>query len=561
MAQATLNHSGVDVADPAFAACLARLDEALRFVRAHPQYLGADRHLLRFSQLQQRGLALLKEHVVAQLQRTAASVLARHGPSGGLRQTDSLASIDFRAIAPTLKPFCAELERRATDARASAMLGECQAAYLQLRRQLCVPGVRENLTTLAAIPDLARGAQEGASYLASLAQLELQLYHCFFDRETAALQRLLADLAELWADELRPRVLQCSSAAQLCALLQALRSGAGPGAGAQWLARMAAVAQERLVFVVQVMLRGDLREDGEETAAAASDALDYPARLTSPESRSDRWGRVQRTVALLRRLRAALDEAVFDGLAQECLLGCVAALAAAAERLQRSPASSAADAQLFLLKHAAILRDETRELRVGRALSERTIDFGAVSEKSGFLSFFFSLASGQVRGSLAGLLKLDAAAMRGLLPQLHTQSFDARKELELLLLHTQEAFVAAALGPAMQPLLGLLARCAAVAQTGAPPAAEPWYSPERAAALLQEARAALALRLPEALAAARLYLPLQAHRAPLFQALQQGCLEPLARLLRVTAAPPDGPLAAAAADLRAFAERTIAEML
>jgi hypothetical protein len=60
VAQATLNHSGVNVADPAFAACLARLDEALRFVRAHPQYLGADRHLLRFSQLQQRGLALIK---------------------------------------------------------------------------------------------------------------------------------------------------------------------------------------------------------------------------------------------------------------------------------------------------------------------------------------------------------------------------------------------------------------------------------------------------------------------------------------------------------------------
>ncbi len=95
------------------------------------------------------------------------------------------------------------------------------------------------------------GAQEGASYLASLAQLEMQLYHCFFDRDTAALQQLLRDLAELWADELRPRVLQCASAAQLCALLQALRSS-GSGAGAQWLARMAATAQERLVFVVQV---------------------------------------------------------------------------------------------------------------------------------------------------------------------------------------------------------------------------------------------------------------------------------------------------------------------
>ncbi len=191
IAAATLNHSQVNVADASFSACLARLDEALKFVRAHPQYLGADKHVLRFSQLQQRGLTLITDHVVAKLQITAAGILRKYGQSGALQQADSFAYIDFRAIAPSLKPFCAELERRATDQRATTMLAECQHAYLSLRRQLCVPVVRDNLVTLANIPDIARGAQEGASYLSSLAHLELQLYHCFFDRETAALQQLL----------------------------------------------------------------------------------------------------------------------------------------------------------------------------------------------------------------------------------------------------------------------------------------------------------------------------------------------------------------------------------
>jgi hypothetical protein len=158
-------------------------------------------------------------------------------------------------------------------------------------------------------------------------------------------------------------------------------------------------------------------------------------------------------------------------------------------------------------------------------------------------------------------MKLDASALRGLLPQLHTQSFDARKDLELLLLHTQEAFVNAALGPALSPLLGLIGRCVAVAQAGSAPASEPWYSSEKVAAVVSEAHSALSLRLPEALAAARLYLPVSAHRAPLFHALQLACTEPLARLLAVTAATLDGPVAAAAAELRSFAERTTAEML
>jgi hypothetical protein len=67
VAAATLNHSTVSVRDPAFSAVLARLDEALKFVRSHPSYLGSEHHLQRFAQLQQRGLQLLKEHVVAQL--------------------------------------------------------------------------------------------------------------------------------------------------------------------------------------------------------------------------------------------------------------------------------------------------------------------------------------------------------------------------------------------------------------------------------------------------------------------------------------------------------------
>ncbi len=351
-----------------------------------------------------------------------------------------------------------------------------------------------------------------------------------------------SDLAELWADELRPHVLQCRSAAALCGLLQALRSK-NNAANAQWLSRMVGTAQERLVFVVQLMLRGDLHDDGEQAAAGGSDALDYPARLTSEHSQSDRWGRVQRAVALLRRLRAALDEGVFDGLAQECLLGSIVALVAAAEQLQRLPTSSVADSHLFLLKHVCLLRDETRELRVGRPLSERSIDFG------------------RARQSLGALLKLDASALGGLLPELHTQSFDARKDLELLMLRTQEAYISAALGPPLQPLQGLLGRCVAVAQAGGSPATEPWFGAERVAALLAETQQALQLRLPEALAAARLYLPLSAHRAPLFQALQTACLEPLGRLLRVTGAAPDSKLAEAAALLRGFVERTTAEML
>jgi hypothetical protein len=86
VAAATLHHSHVSVQDPLFFECLTNLDEALKFVRAHPMYQGADKHLLRFGQLQQRGLVLLKDHIVAQLRQAAAQIMVKYAEKDGALQ-------------------------------------------------------------------------------------------------------------------------------------------------------------------------------------------------------------------------------------------------------------------------------------------------------------------------------------------------------------------------------------------------------------------------------------------------------------------------------------------
>jgi hypothetical protein len=98
----------------------------------------------------------------------------------GRGPADSLAYIEFRAVAPSVRPFCIELERRATDAKACALLVECQESYVSTRRTVMLPCVQANFATLGALPDLAKAAVEGASYLTSLAQMETQVLekHC-----------------------------------------------------------------------------------------------------------------------------------------------------------------------------------------------------------------------------------------------------------------------------------------------------------------------------------------------------------------------------------------------
>ena len=349
----------------------------------------------------------------------------------------------------------------------------------------------------------------------------------------SGLSLLLNSLAELWTDELNPHIVMCKSVSQLCGLLQALwLKLKAAGGRASWLNKTIGVAQERLVFLLQISMRENLR-DASEDSNQTNDSLDYPKRLVE-DSDSDRWGRVQRCVITLRRLRAALDDnVVFDGLAQECLLGTMQALAAGAAQIEAS--SSLIDAQLFLLKHVFVLRDEIKQLNVSHGIQERSLDMV----------------------KLAGFLK--APSLKALLPELQTQSFDARKDLEILAVHTQEAFVSATVGPALQPVNGLLARSAALMTRGSDVNIheQVGFSEEKIASALAECESELRVRLPETLAVIKLYLPL-VHRKGVFLAVQMACLEPLAKLRQLLG---DGPSSDSLAERKSFVEKCCAEML
>ncbi len=235
---------------------------------------------------------------------------------------------------------------------------------------------------------------------------------------------------------------------------------------------------------------------------------------------------------------------MFDGLAQELLAGSLAAVVAAGERVKAN--SSVVDGLLFVLKHVALLRDEARELAVGKAPAELGLDFG------------------RLRSALAGLMRLQGASpVQLLMPELSAHAPDARRDLELVIVHTQDALVHACVGTALQSLQGALARLAASSAGGGPAAtaaAASGLSEEKLVALVKELRSALGLRLPESLAAAKLYLPAQL-RAPLFQALQTACTEPPFRLLSAVAANPQSELAQTCEALKQFVQITTAEML
>lgn len=540
--------AGLAVTDPAFLTCLGQLDASLRFVRSHPNYVDAPRYTLRLATQLTRALALLKDHIVREW-RALVVPAARDGAPP--QSEASRAYVEWRALAPTLRPYCVELERRGPSESAS-LLVECQSHYYALRRELMTPLMRDNLQRLSRLP-LAQAAAEGVSYLASTSALEYQLLRAHFDRDPPELgPQLLGPLAALWLDWLRPLVIGCRALPPLCLAVAALRAALAELRHQQrrggaltlleaYVEQAVATVREKVVFVAQAVCRADvegfrpspadlaypacLLGEGAAPNVSVTDALDAAAPVTN-------WyPPVERCVLALRRLHTALEEgSVLDGLAHELVAAAVAALLRASAHIGH--AVSLVDGQLFLLKHLCVLRDTMRALGVAHAVTERRLDLA------------------QMRHALRNLVDVRVLSLSrdnpllAVVPDVTAHAVDVRKDVELLVAHTTDVFVSTALEPVVAPLrMGL-------------------FAAPKCAAALRDTADALAVRLPETLAVVKLYLT---EPGPLFSAVQDALLAPLEPLRQGAEALAPGPerdaLLALLEERRHLVGKTVSQML
>lgn len=290
--------------------------------------------------------------------------------------------------------------------------------------------------------------------------------------------------------------------------------------------------REKIVFVAQESIAVELQG----FRPTARD-LEYPARLldASPPDASNvgaspvtSWyPSLERCVLLLKRLQSALEGSVLDGLAVEAITVTMASLLRASEVIGANV--SLIDGQLFLLRHLGILRDTMRSVGVTHAVTERRIDFGALRASIARL------------GDMKLLSLSRANPLLGVVPDVTTHTLDVRKEVDLVLVHTLDAFVDTALTPSLAAL----------------------RVPRISSGALASAISALQPRLVETLAAAKQYLP---EPRGAFVALQQACTDGIARASEKLEA--DAGEAGAVqeqltqlAELRAWMDKTVSQML
>ncbi|KAK4531297.1 hypothetical protein CCYA_CCYA07G2154 [Cyanidiococcus yangmingshanensis] len=341
--------------------------------------------------LQRRTRMLLRGHITALLQRHTAAIateLSRMSPDQRRGQTpdreDAVTSLRFRRIAGEIQRYAEAVYASMSleSPEAARFLSECEALFVEQRRQLVFPLAQEQIRSLAQDGELEQAARSAANMLIRVCCMELQLFQlALFPSNEAArdflvrlsldtsgqhsspLRQWLESLARLILVHVLPRVLQESDLGALVRCIDTLQmdimGGELPRLQPSLLATLftepisslLADARERTIYRAQLFIRDrvlrfqptdlDLEisfsqfhlESAQESEAeagrshAGSSAGQGNGLTTAPV-----YPATFHALQVLSQLHGRVDAQVFGGLAREAVEACIRNLQSAVKR-------------------------------------------------------------------------------------------------------------------------------------------------------------------------------------------------------------------------------------
>ncbi|KAL9577266.1 MAG: hypothetical protein Q9203_007527, partial [Teloschistes exilis] len=289
--------AGSMVRSQEFSAMLARLDECLEYMAAHPKHREASTYRSRYRLLMTRGLTLIRVNFVGGLREIASDVTKRIADRQ-LNDTtmSALLYAKFRVGAPELKEVAQEIRKRAVRAPGAepgaeteyqSLMNELYTSYSATRGRLVIPLIRKKIGDIAAAPstskELVPFARHSIGYIRDMCSSEYDLWREWFEGELGVYD-FLESVCEPLYDHLRPRTIHENEILKLCELCTLLQTRYMPDqeddepVASDELDFSVLIqpaledAQTRLVFRVQAVLRDEI-----ERYKPKPDVLDYPA--------------------------------------------------------------------------------------------------------------------------------------------------------------------------------------------------------------------------------------------------------------------------------------------
>uniref|UniRef100_A0A2P2K571 Conserved oligomeric Golgi complex subunit 3 n=1 Tax=Rhizophora mucronata TaxID=61149 RepID=A0A2P2K571_RHIMU len=392
--------SNLNPGNEKFLPLLKKLDECIAYVESNPQYAESNVYLLKFRQLQSRALGMIRSHVLSVLKRASSQVQAALRSTNGNKLSvsegveASVIYVRFKAAASELKHVLEEIESRLSRKEYVQILAECHRLYCEQRLSLIKGIVHQRIAEFAkkeALPSLTRS---GCAYLVQVCQLEQQLFGHFFpssSEDISSLAPLMDPLSTYLYDTLRPKLIHETNIDRLCELINILKVevlGEQLGRRSESLAglrptleRILADVHERLTFRARTHIRDEIAN-----FFPSDEDLDYPAKLeryaeTKSEPTVDEnmtafktwYPPLEKTISCLSKLYRCLEPAVFTGLAQEAVEFCSVSIQKASKLVAKR--ATAMDAQLFLIKHLLILREQIAPFDIEFSVTYKELDF------------------------------------------------------------------------------------------------------------------------------------------------------------------------------------------
>ncbi|KAL3475035.1 Sec34-like family-domain-containing protein [Aspergillus californicus] len=365
-----------------------------------------------------------------------------------------------------------------TEAEYQSLLNELHTNYAATRSKLIIPLVHKRLGEIAQAPssskDLVSFARASISYVRGVCLDEFDLWSEWFHGQ-GGLFDFLETVCEPLYDHLRPRIIhedKIVKLCQLCTLLQTRylfdQEEETEYLDANQLDFSALIqpalqdVQTRLVFRAQAFLRDEI-----ERYKPRPEDLDYPSRnkqlsisvsekqisgkklshadaftnpakpakfnedsTDTPLEQDSKWDfdsqsapiawypTLRKAVWLLSRIYRLVNSTVFDDLAHQIVHQTTLSLQFAGSSIS---SKSNTDAQLFLMSHLLILKQQIVAFDIEYVAPEVSFDFSGVS------STFWELRE---RGGLFNPRNLMRLVGHGLLPRVIENMLDAKVELD-----------------------------------------------------------------------------------------------------------------------------------
>ncbi|KAM9486494.1 conserved oligomeric Golgi complex subunit 3 [Clarias gariepinus] len=550
-----LNSPTLSVNSEGFIPMLSKLDECIEYVSSHPNFKDYPVYLAKFRQCLSKALHLLKTHIINTLQNLTNQLTKRDPAAANTDNAFTLYYVKFRAAAPKLRTLIEQVEQRAEKIpEYQQLLDDVHQCYLDQRELLLTSSIRSTITELTGQnnKDHCALVRSGCAFMVHVCQDEHQLYNEFFSKPTVKLDELLEKLCMSLYDVLRPliiHVVHLETLSELCSILKnemledhVHNNAVQLCAFDTVVKQMLEDVQERLVYRTHIYIQTDisgynpglgdlaypdklqmmekiaqsLKEEQVRLDTSFSDVHleDSDSRKigntgggVSPADLHGMWyPTVRRTLLCLSKLYRCIDRAVFQGLSQEALSACIVSLLKASEFIQKN--KTQIDAQLFLIKHLLIMREQIAPFHTDFAIKEISLDLKKTRDAA------FKILNPR---AVSKFFRLNShnAILEFLLegtPEIKEHYIDSKKDVDRHLKSSCEQFIqqqTRMFVGNLEEFLTKVSALKAMAVGGGPNyqlSQQPWAQPAKINDLVMSTYRVMKTKLPQTLQSMTLYL-------------------------------------------------------